>query len=133
MDVAFALAIALEAHALESIVVLDRARQVVASAGRRYPARALEGFASILKDGAPIGSSRSFDHGRVYVEAVVLCGVPCVVAVRGQVAMDDPGVVTRALQATFPSEDDAPAVAEIARHDDDDFEFDLGWAESEPV
>ncbi|MEO7097442.1 MAG: hypothetical protein ABI175_29545 [Polyangiales bacterium] len=131
MDVAFALAISLEAHALESIVVLDRAQHVVASAGRAAPTRALAAFAAGMSEGEPVGSSRSFDEGRVHVEIVTLCGVPCVVAVRGQVMLDDPLAITEALRLAFVRDDDEP-VADERRvdDDDDDFDFDLGWGDS---
>lgn len=129
MDVAFALAVALEAHALEAIVVVDRERNVVASAGRAAPAPGLLGRARATCD-EPLGAFRSFDSGRGHVEVVVLGGVACVVALRRETALDDPCAITQTLQASLHrDETDAPRESGD-EEDDDDFDFDLGWGDS---
>jgi hypothetical protein len=131
MDVAFALAVAFEAHALEAIVVLDAMHQVIASAGRGGPTRALTELAAGMTKGAPVGAFRSFDEGRVHLEIIALCGLPCVVALRGQVAIDDASGITSALQASFLTDDEtSTSDDDDDADDDDDFDFDLGWGES---
>jgi len=134
MDVAFALAIALEAYALDAIVVLDGERNVIASAGRTASARTLAGFAAGMSEGEPLGAARSFDEGRVHLEVIALAGSPCVVAVRGQVSLDDPAAITDALRASFALETSSSANDhERDAAGGDDFEFDLAWAESPSV
>ena len=130
LELAVQLAALVHAHDARTAVIVGAGNTIHAAVGPSVEVTALALFAGAMVHGLPLGTARGFDAGRVHVEVLLLGGVRCVLAMRGDFLVVEPRAVGAFVRDAFAAGREVEVEDVIVDGADEDDDLDFGFGDA---